>query len=44
MNIYHILNDRNDVKAFRDYIFDMMLHTYFEKHEGMIKNEDNDDN
>ena len=41
---YQILKNRtikdlfsaNDVKTFRDYIFDMVLHTHFEKHEGMM--------
>ena len=44
MNIYQILKygtikelfTANDVKAFRDYIFDMILHTHFENHEGMM--------
>ena len=34
----------NDVKAFRDYIFDMILHTHFEKHEGMMNNIINNSN
>ena len=28
----------NDVKLFRDYIFDMILHAYVEKHEGIMNN------
>ena len=28
----------NDVKTFRHYIFDMILHTHFEHHEGMMTN------
>ena len=44
MNIYQILKygtikdlfSANDVKTFRDYIFDIILHAYFEKHDGMM--------
>ena len=46
MNLYQILKygtikelfSAIDVKAFRDYIFDMILHKHFEKHEGMMNN------
>ena len=45
MNIYQILKygtikelfSANDVAPFRGYIFEMILHSHFEKHEGMIK-------
>ena len=51
MNIYQILKygtikelfSANDVKTFRDYIFDMILHTHFEKYEGMMNNIINND-
>ena len=46
MNIYQILKygtikelfSANDVKTIRDYIFDMILHTHIEKHEGVMNN------
>ena len=41
MNLKYCLQElfsANDVKTFRDYIFYMILHTHFEKHEGMINN------
>ena len=44
MNIYQILKYgtrkelffAKDVKTLRDYIFDMILHTHVERHEGMM--------
>ena len=46
MNIFQILKYdtikglffANDIKTFRDYIFDMTLHAQFEKYESMMNN------
>ena len=50
MDIYQILKhgaikelfSANDVKPFRDHVFDIMLYTYFAKHNGMSNNIIND--